>query len=99
MPLRTRDFEALLQTKFGFVPADKAADHRWYELKLADLPPIFTKASHGKQEIRSQLENLIAKQLHVRVAFFRGMMNCTKSREDYYAQVRQDPIPPWEKYR
>jgi len=96
MPLRNRDFEGLLQTKFGFSRADRATDHRWYTLKLPGLPPITTKASHSKMVISDSLESQIAKQLRVRVPFFRGMMDCTKSRDEYYEQVRRDPFPPWD---
>lgn len=95
MSIRNRDFEDLLQTKFGFVDANKASDHRWYVLKLDGLPPILTKASHGKGIIAGNLENTIAKQLRVRTPFFREMMGCTKSREDYYQQIRHAPFPDW----
>jgi hypothetical protein len=96
MSISNRDFEALIQTKFGFVDAQKASDHRWYVLKLEGLPPILTKASHGKTQITGGLESAIAKQMRVRTAFFREMMSCTKSREDYYQQIRRDPFPDWE---
>jgi len=96
MSITNRDFEGLIQTKFDFVSARKASDHRWYVLKLDGLPPILTKASHAKAEITGKLESAIAKQLRVRTPFFREMMNCTKSREEYYQQIRSDPFPDWD---
>lgn len=96
MSIRNRDFEDLLQTKFGFVRTQKEQGHRWYTLKLDGLPVIATRASHGKEEIAGNLENIIAKQMRVRVPFWRGMMQCTNSRENYYKQVRTDPFPPWD---
>lgn len=96
MPLRNRDLEATLQSKFGFISVPKSSGHRHYVLKLDGLPPIWTMVSHGKQDISSKLEAAIAKQLRVRVAFFREMISCTKSREEYYRQVRTDPFPPWD---
>lgn len=97
MPLKPRELEDLLQTKFGFSPAqDRAPDHRWYELQLPELPCILTKVSHNKKEIHSNLESKIARQLRVRTPYFKGMVSCTNSREDYYEKVREDPYPPWE---
>jgi hypothetical protein len=96
MSVTNRVFESLIQTKFGFVDAQKATDHRWYVLKLEGLPPILTKASHAKAEITGKLESAIAKQLRVRTPFFREMMSCTKSRDEYYEQIRLDPFPGWD---
>jgi hypothetical protein len=96
MSIRNRDFEDLIQKKFGFAEDKKGADHRWYVLKLDGLPPIATKSSHGKTVISGSLESAIAKQLRVRTPFFRKMIGCTKSREDYYKQVHTDPFPDWD---
>jgi hypothetical protein len=92
-----RDLERLLENKYNFVPAEgHSSKHRWYELKLDGLPPILTQVSHDRDEIRSTLEGLIAKQLRVRKPYFRGMVSCHNDRENYYQQVRNDPFPPWE---
>lgn len=86
-----------LQSKFDFAPAkNRSPDHQWYELHLPGLPTILTKLSHGKKDIGAKLEGKIARQLRVRTQFFRKMIDCTRSREDYYQQVRTDPYPPWE---
>jgi hypothetical protein len=97
MPRRPRDIENLLQQKFGFSPAkQRSSDHRWYELRLPDLPPILTKVSHTKKEIGPVLEGKIARQLRVHKPYFEGMMDCTRSRTDYYQQVREAPYPPFD---
>ena len=96
MPENLRRVEALLQTKFGFSPAKShSSAHRWYELHLPGLPPIRTFFSHGKKR-SADLESKIARQLRVRRDYFKGMIDCTNSREDYYNQVRQSPYPPFE---
>ena len=97
MPQRRDDLEAILQRKFGFkVAKDHSPDHRWYELRLPDLPPIRTKVSHSRGDIGSVIEGKIARQLRVRAPYFRGMVSCTNSKDDYYKQVQDDPFPPWD---
>jgi hypothetical protein len=94
MPRRNRDVEATLLNKFHFERSPtRSDDHRWLQLKLPDLPPIITHFSHGRQEIGDVLWSLIAKQLRVRKKFLNEMIDCTKSRDDYYEQLRSDPLP------
>lgn len=96
MPMKTADFERLLVQKFGFSPADnKSVDHRHYVLHIPGLPLITTKVSHGMRDLSTNLEGKIARQLHVHAPFFRLMMACTRSREEYYEQVQADPYPPF----
>ena len=96
MPRKPKEIERLLQSKFGFSPAKgHSSDHRWYELHLPDLPTILTMVSHSRKEISRGLESAIARQLRVRKQYFRGMMDCTYNREDYYRQVREDPFGPF----
>jgi len=94
MPIRPGDLQSILINKFGFIQSNR--DHKWFALDLPDLPTIATKVSHGRKEIGRKLEGRIAKQLRVRKRFYSEMVGCTKSREDYYQQVREDPYPPWE---
>lgn len=96
MPIKIRDFESLLQSKFGFIPSpERSKDHRWYELQILGLPIIATKVSHGMRELSDNLEALIAKQLRVRLNFFRKMFDCSKSSDDYQKKVTEDPYPPF----
>lgn len=96
MPIRTNELVQRLTGKFGFAEAPtKETGHKWYELRLKDLPVIRTKVSHGIKEYGSTLEGKVAKQLRVRGPFFNQMMSCTKSRDEYYQQVHTDPFPPW----
>ena len=97
MPYKPREIESLLQNKFGFsLSHGHSSDHRWYQLQLPGLPTILTKVSHNKRDIYGKIEGAMARQLRVRKQYFRGMMDCTNSQEEYYRQVREDPIPPFE---
>ena len=98
MPFKSEVVETKLKNKFGFSPAvGRESGHRWYELKIEGLPVISTKFSHGGKEINDFLESIISKQLRVRKPFFREMIGCTKSSEEYQEQVKEDPFPPFNK--
>jgi hypothetical protein len=97
MPIKPNDLEGVLTNKLGFVPSrHHSSDHRWYELTLPDLPTIKTKVSHSRKPINPKIESMIARQLRVRLGFFKEVVACTKSREAYYEQVRENPQPPFE---
>lgn len=97
MPIKPRDLEDMLENKYGFVPAKgHSSDHRWYELKLPDMPSILTKVSHSRKEIGDPLLGKIARQLRVRKPYFNGMVSCNHSRADYYGQIQDDPYPPFD---
>ncbi len=97
MPIKVRELERLLTSKFNFSASpDSSPDHRWYELALPGLPKIRTKVSHGMSETGVGLEGRIARQLRVHMPYFQGMFACTYNREDYYQQVRTAPFPPWD---
>ena len=94
MPYRNRDVEETLLHKFQFLRSKTHSDdHRWLELKLPDLPVVTTHFSHARQEIGDTLWKLIARQLRVNKSFLNEMIDCTKSRDDYYKQVTEAPIP------
>jgi len=70
-------------------------DHTWFKLELDNLPPIRTKLSFHKEDINSEIESRICKQLRIRKAFFHELMNGTKNFDDYEKQIRTDPYPPF----
>lgn len=99
MGFRPKVVEDQLRGKFGFVDAkEHADDHRWIELQLGDRH-ILTKVSHNRKEIGDLLEQQMSKQLRVRQSYFRQMIACTKSKDEYYRQVRANPYPPDEAWR
>ncbi len=83
----------MLKTKLQMAALN--SDHRWFELQLNELPTIRTKISHNKKDIGPALENRICKQMRIRKKFFYELMDCTKYRDDYERQVREDPYPPF----
>lgn len=96
MPHRNRDVEETPLNKFQFVESQtRSDDHRWVELSLPGLPVIATYFSHGRQVIDVKLWSKIARQLRVRGKYLSEMIECTKSRDDYYKQVAEAPYPPW----
>ncbi len=95
--MRPRELENILLNKFEFTEApNRSSDHRWFELVLPGLPKVATKVSQSGKPIPTPILNLIHKQLRVRKEFFNGMVSCTKSRDEYYQQIRQDPYPPFD---
>ena len=99
MPRHNRDVERTLIKKFNFARADRRADdHRWLQLKLDDLPAIYTKFSHTREDISERIWGLIALQLKVRVPYLNGMIDCTNSREAYYNLLETGPYPPWPNF-
>jgi hypothetical protein len=97
MPHKPGVVESLLQTKFGFTPADsKSKDHCWYERTFQGLPTIRTKMSRHKEDLGKGLEGKIARQLRVRKEFYNGMIDCTNSSAAYEKQVRESPYPPFD---
>ncbi len=101
MALKPTQVEDLLQGKFGFSPAPRSGQgrredsHKWFELGLPGLPKVRTKVSRNRKDIGPGLEARMARELHVRPAFYRLMMGCQRSREDYYGQIKVDPFPPF----
>jgi len=96
MPINPTELERIILHKFRFSPAKRGADHIWYELRLDGLPVIMTKISHSNKEIHSKLEGKIARQLRVKGPFFKQMISCNRSRDQYYEQVKADPHPPFD---
>jgi hypothetical protein len=97
MSHKPKDLENLLKNKFGFQAAkNRSDDHRYFVLQLPGLPPIHTKISHSKKDIRARLAAKIARQMRVRGPFFDLMMKCKRDRQAYYQQIQTDPFPPFD---
>jgi hypothetical protein len=100
MPLNAKDVESKLLYKFKFTPAkNHESGHRWVQLKINGIPTIFTKISHGKDDICDKILSAMANQLHVKKDFFFEMIKCTKSRDEYIQTVATNPTPPFPIYR
>jgi len=80
--------------KFGFttqVAKNRGKDHIWYGLSIDGVETIFTKFSHNNEEIEDGLQRLIAQELKVTKKIFRGMIECTVSKEMYYDILKTNP--------
>jgi len=93
MPYKPAEVERMLLTKLKMTSEE--SDHTWYRLDIDGMPPIRTKISHNRKDIRDKLESRIYKQLRIRKPLFHELMDCTKYRDDYVKQVREDPFPPF----
>ncbi len=87
MPYENRFVERRLLGKFHFREVKGKDDHRWVEVTIPDGPSIRTRISHGRDTVQGDLESRMAKQLKVTTHYFRGMMDCINSCEDYYQMV------------
>ena len=86
--MKPADIEDKLQNKFGFERNLHHTDHRWFVLKLQGIAPVTTFFSNSREEIRAVLEGKIARQLKVNSRYLRGMVDCTRSCEEYYQHIR-----------
>jgi hypothetical protein len=67
-------------------------DHKTCRFTLSDGRWRETKISHGRaHDIPASLVSTMAKQLTVTPRQFRDAVDCTLSREDFWAQLEQAP--------
>lgn len=88
MPLDNREIERVLLSKFDFEVVRQKRRHRHLQLKIDGCAAVTTMLSHSNQTLSRGLESTVAKQLKVQTQFFREMIGCTKSREEYYRHLR-----------
>jgi hypothetical protein len=95
MPRPARDVKNALEAKFHFAAApNKNPDHQWLALEIEGAQKVTTKFSHGMREISDNLLGKIARQLLVGRPYLDEMIDCTKSVEDYYIKLRENPEGP-----
>jgi hypothetical protein len=93
MSRKVREIETKLLNKYGFVAAKQhASDHKWLQLDLPRLSRILTKLSHGRGEVHAHLEGKMARQMGVPAPFFKTMLDCKKTKQEYYATVQANPV-------
>lgn len=101
MPRPVREVKGQLAAKFHFAPAPgKSDDHEWVALEIEGAQKVVTKFSRGARgDLSDSLLALIAKQLLVNRRYLAEMIDCTKSRDDYYRKLREDPEGPYARPR
>lgn len=72
----------------------KGDDHRRYELVINGRRVVRTMVSRGSghRTLSNDIVSKMAKQLQVTTPFFREVIICTKSREDYLEKLREQEL-------
>lgn len=100
MPRPARAVKGALSTKFRFSPApNKDPDHEWVALEIRGAQKVMTKFSRSKRDVSDVLLGKIAHQLLVKRSYLDEMIDCTKTVEDYYRKLREDPEGPFARRR
>ena len=70
------------------------SDHRRYVLRIDGRPVVRTFVSTGTKykTLDANLIALMAKQLQIPVSFFVGLVQCSKTRDDYVAYLRDTGV-------
>ncbi len=85
-----------LRSKFKFTDVKGKHADIYVKLDLPGVEPVVTKVSHPKstrKTVGKTLEGLMAKQLRVETPYFRDMIGCTRSQEEYYARLKSEQPP------
>jgi hypothetical protein len=91
MPLPRDTTEQQLVQKVQMTPRNrKGDDHRFYDLVINGQRVARTKVSRGSgyKTLGDDLVSKMARQLYVPTPFFRELINCTKSRDEYLGILR-----------
>ncbi|HRO24584.1 MAG TPA: hypothetical protein PLR07_09860 [Promineifilum sp.] len=83
----------VLRRKFEFEDVKGKKKEIYLSLKLPGVEPVITHVSHPKSNrttVGKVLESMMARQLRVETPYFKGMIQCTNSRDDYYRRLEED---------
>lgn len=84
MPYKPNQVEKMLANKIKMDRVNKNDPHGWYKLNIFGYPSISTKvSSNHTADITDTILSKMAKQLHVTSKVFRGLVDCSVSREEY----------------
>jgi len=88
MPLATRNVKRALSSKLR-CEEDVKGHHIFYYFIEDGVRVTSTKVSHGSnRDIQDGIVGQMAKQMGVNRPFFAELVQCTKSRDDYVANIR-----------
>lgn len=82
-----------LRTKFKFDDIKGKQADIYVKLELPGVKPVVTKVSNPKSTrstVGKKLEGMMARQLRVETQYFREMIGCTRSCEDYYERLKSE---------
>jgi hypothetical protein len=88
MALSRRNVEQALSGKLG-MDLDEDRDHRFYRLVVDGKFAVQTKVSTGTKyaTLGDDLVRAMARQLNVPMPFFRDIVTCARSRDDYLTHL------------
>lgn len=95
MPLERDATEAQLTQKLEMTLRDRRGDdHRRYDLIIAGKRVARTMVSRGSgyRTLGDDLVGRMARQLHVTSPFFRELISCTKSRDEYLSKLKDQNL-------
>lgn len=91
------DIAQILRRKFKFEDVKGKNSEVYLKLALPGVAPVVTHVSHPKSArttVGKVLEGKMARQLRVDTPYFKGMLQCTNSCEDYYKRLGAPPASP-----
>lgn len=94
------DIARTLRRKFKFEDVKDKKKEIYLRLELPGIEPVVTYVSHPKSSrttVGKKLEGKMARQLRVEVPYFKGMMQCTNSCDDYYHRLEAELRTPTHK--
>ena len=91
MGYKPSDVEKILIKKLGMSLERRPNNsHSWYVLEIEGLNPITTMLpTNHKKDIEDSLLSIISRQLQVKPIFFKGILDCHISRDDYLKLLRE----------
>ena len=91
MGYKPSDVEKILIKKLGMSLKSRPNNpHSWYVLEIEGLNPITTMLpTNHKKDIEDSLLSIISRQLQVKPIFFKGILDCHISRDDYLKLLRE----------
>lgn len=92
MSLPRREVERQLTQKLLMEP--RPGDHRYYYLFINGRKVARTHVSTGtnSRTLGDNMVSTMARQLNVTTSFFREIVNCTKTRDQYLQQLRDQDL-------
>lgn len=81
-----RQVDRALKRKLGCLEVSDR-DHYTYELRDGDMTRGITIMSRSRPDVHANLQSLMARQLHVSTATFRGMVSCPVTRDQFLEEV------------
>jgi len=94
---KAADVVGRLTGKFG-LKEERKGKHVFYSRNVQDVGMVTTHFSHGEKTIGPVLLGIIAGQLRVTASYFREMLDCSKSSDQWIKQIGDSPVGPMARF-